>query len=59
MIESPFSEVDVKEAVFGLRDDKALGPDGFSIVFFQKFWEAVKGELIQFFKEFHENGHIV
>lgn len=59
MLGRPFSEVEVKETVFELGDDKVPGPDGFPIVFFQKFWEHVKGELFQFFNEFYENGHLV
>lgn len=59
MLERPFIEEEIKEALFGLGDDKALGTDGFSLVFFQTYGDLVKGELLRFFHEFHANGHIV
>jgi hypothetical protein len=37
-----------------LKGDKALGPDGFSMAFFQKCWEVVKKDMMVVFKEFHE-----
>jgi hypothetical protein len=29
--------------------DKALGPDGFSIAFFQKCWEILKEDIMEVF----------
>lgn len=46
LIEGSFSEEEIKEAMFGLGEDKARGPDGFPIVFFKKFWDLVQGELL-------------
>lgn len=45
--------------MFGFRGDRAPNPDGFPIVFFQQFWDLIKGELFQFFKEFHANGKTI
>ncbi|KAK1303616.1 hypothetical protein QJS10_CPB11g00820 [Acorus calamus] len=36
-LEAPFSETKVKRAVFGCVADKAPGPDGFNLRFFQEF----------------------
>ena len=44
-LERPFNEEDIKTAVFGLGAEKTLGPDGFSIIFFQKFWDIVKPDI--------------
>lgn len=33
----PFSLKEIKEAVFSMKHNKAPGPDGFLIEFFQKF----------------------
>ena len=41
-IEHPFDEEEIREAVFGFDAEKSLGPDGFPILFFQKFWDFVK-----------------
>ena len=38
----PFFEEEIKKA----RPDKALGPDGFLVFFYQKFWEIVKFDFI-------------
>ena len=34
--------------------DKALGPDGFTVAFWQSCWDFVKEEILEMFKEFHE-----
>jgi hypothetical protein len=36
-----------------LKGDTTLGPDGFSMAFFQKCWEVVK-DMMALYKEFHE-----
>jgi hypothetical protein len=33
--------------------DKAPGPDGFSLAFFQDCWEVVKGDIMAVFADFH------
>jgi hypothetical protein len=37
MFDAPFSEDEIKEAVFGSYAEGAPGPDGFSFLFYQKF----------------------
>ncbi|XP_028056988.1 uncharacterized protein LOC114260981 [Camellia sinensis] len=39
--------------------NKALGPDGFNLLCFQKFWKVMKDEVINFVNEFHRNGRLV
>lgn len=39
--------------------NKAPGPDGFNILFFQKCWKVVKKEVIQFMQDFHRYGKLV
>jgi len=41
ILEAPFSEEEVKDAVFGSYAEGALGPDGFSFLFYQTFWNIV------------------
>ena len=31
----------IKEALFSLKDHKALGPDGYNTLFFKKSWSVV------------------
>ena len=47
--EEPFSEQEVLEALKGFCGDKALGPDGFTMAFWQASWDFVKEEVMGFF----------
>ena len=51
---APFSEEEVKMAVFYMEHNKAPGPDGFPTKFYQFFWEVVKPDLMNLFYEFHD-----
>ncbi|RVW59937.1 LINE-1 reverse transcriptase-like [Vitis vinifera] len=53
-LELPFTEEEVHLALMGLNGDKAPGPDGFTGAFWQFCWEFVKEEILEMFKEFHE-----
>ena len=41
-------------AVFDMEHNKAPGPDGFPVEFYQFFWDVVKPDLMSLFYEFHE-----
>ncbi|RVW75072.1 Transposon TX1 uncharacterized 149 kDa protein [Vitis vinifera] len=53
-IEVPFSETEIYTALMGMNGDKALGPDGFTVAFWQNSWEIVKEDMLGLFKEFHD-----
>lgn len=38
--------------------ERAPGPDGFSVFFFQRFWLDLKDEIMDFVKELHERGKL-
>jgi hypothetical protein len=42
-LEGCFSEAEIKKAVFESYLDGAPGPDELSFIFYQKFWELIKG----------------
>ncbi|RVW30599.1 LINE-1 reverse transcriptase-like [Vitis vinifera] len=46
-------------ALMSCNGDKAPGPDGFSMAFWQFAWDFMKAEVLCFFKEFYENGKFV
>jgi hypothetical protein len=52
MLEAPFSEEEIREALFGSHADGAPGPDGIPFFFYQKFWELVKPEILSMFNDF-------
>jgi hypothetical protein len=51
MLEVDFSE-EVKKVVFESYFDGALGPDGLSFMFYQKFWDVINDDLLAMFKDF-------
>ena len=53
-LELPFSEEEVCSALMEMNGDKAPGPDGFTVAFWQDCWDFVKEEVMEMFKDFHE-----
>ena len=39
-----------------MNGDKAPGPDGFSLAFFQSCWLILKGDIVQLFHQLHDHG---
>ena len=54
MLEAPFTEEEVREAVFSSYAEGAPGPDGFSFLFYQEFWDLI--DLMNLIKNFEEGG---
>ena len=57
-MDCPFSKDEIHNAVMLLNKEKAIGPDGFTIGFYQECWETIKDDLLVAFLEFHNNGII-
>ena len=51
-----FSKEEVWKAINDLSKEKAPGPDGFNIAFFQSCWSIVKKDVRGLFSEFHSKG---
>ncbi|RVW20299.1 hypothetical protein CK203_111386 [Vitis vinifera] len=51
-LEIPFSENEIHSALMEMSGDKAPGPDGFTMAFWQSSWDFVKEEILEMFKEF-------
>lgn len=56
-LDADFTEDEVKRAIKLMPKDKAPGPDGFSLNFFTKCWDIVKGELMSLIHAFHSGRH--
>ena len=52
-LDRPFEEEEVLGVINDFNGDKAPGPDGFSMVFFQSCWCVLKIEIMAVFHNFH------
>jgi hypothetical protein len=52
-LERSFDDDEVVGVVLGFNGDKAPGPDGFTMGFFQSCWEVVKADIMAFLDDFH------
>jgi hypothetical protein len=55
-LERDFEGKEVWDVIRELNGDKAPGPDGFTMVFFQKCWDILKYDIMAVFAEFHSRG---
>ena len=55
ILDAPFSEKEIKEAVFGSYAEGAPGPDGFPFLFYQQFWDLIKGDLFALFRDWEKD----
>ena len=53
---SPFTDLELKDAVWSCGGDKCPGPDGFNFNFIKEFWGVLKPDFRRFVDEFHVNG---
>jgi hypothetical protein len=53
MLKRKFKTEEVLQVVKDLQGDKAPGPDGFTMAFFQHCWSVIGGEVMDFFAEVH------
>ena len=54
-MEIPFIETEVHTTLMEMNEDKAPGPDDFTVAFWQRCWDFAKEEILDMFKEFHEH----
>jgi hypothetical protein len=51
---APFVESEIKDAIFSCYAEGAPGPDGLPFLFYQKFWDLVKKDLVDLFDDFYK-----
>ena len=49
-LEVPFTEEEIHSALLDMNGDKAPRPDGFTVAFWQFYWDFVKKEIVGLFK---------
>lgn len=52
-LQLPFSELEVKKAIFSCASEKAPGPEGFPMLFYQRFWDHLKLDILALFDDFY------
>ena len=52
----PFGEEEVVGVIKGFNGDKAPGPDGFPMAFFQVCWDIIRCDIIEVIRYFHARG---
>jgi hypothetical protein len=57
VLNAEFSEDEIKQAIFESYSEGAPGPDDFSFLFYQKFWNMIKGDLMRLIRGF-ERGEV-
>jgi hypothetical protein len=50
----PFEEEEIRSALFQMEKNKAAGPDGMSIEFYQSCWDIIKLVMLDLFNDFHQ-----
>jgi hypothetical protein len=55
VLDKPFTE-EVLGVLKDMAGDKAPGPDGYSMAFFQRCWDIVKNDVMAVFREFYTHG---
>ncbi|PNX79707.1 cysteine-rich receptor-like protein kinase, partial [Trifolium pratense] len=54
----PFTETEVKSAVWDCDSYKSPGPDGINFGFIKDFWAELRGDVMRFISDFHRNGKL-
>ncbi|XP_058725811.1 uncharacterized protein LOC131597115 [Vicia villosa] len=58
-IERPFSEMEVKEAIWSCDGNKSAGLDGYSLEFYKRFWVVIREDVLRLCNDFHDKGTLV
>nr|XP_027089582.1 uncharacterized protein LOC113710661 [Coffea arabica] len=55
----PVEEAEVRVAVFSMHPNKAPGPDGMTPLFFQRYWNDIKTDVVSAIQSFLSHGHLL
>jgi hypothetical protein len=53
LLTAPYTEEEVKKAIFHMEQNKAPSPDGFPVEFHQTFWDTIRVDLMGMFSSLH------
>lgn len=49
-LDQEVTEEEIREAIFSMQQDKAPGPDGFTVAFYRNHWDTIKKDFVQMVK---------
>nr|CAD1819928.1 unnamed protein product [Ananas comosus var. bracteatus] len=58
-LQEEFTVAEVKRAVFASSPEKAPGPDGLPMLFYQRFWSLLKNDILSIFNCFHSGAAVL
>ena len=58
-LERPFTEDEIHVDLMEMNGDKAPGPNGFTMAFWQSCWEFIKEEILEMFKDFYDHSYFL
>jgi hypothetical protein len=53
LLSAPFFQEEIKTTIFSCYAEGAPGPDGIPFLFYQKFWDVVKKDIVALFLDFY------
>lgn len=59
MLDNPFTDSDIRDALFSIDVNKTPGPDGFTSGFFTENWDILGTELCAVVKNFFNKGQML
>eukprot|EP00253_Pinus_taeda_P010908 PITA_10908 len=54
-LDQDITEEEIRAATFSMQQDKAPGPDGFTVAFYRQHWETIKKDFIRMIKNVFRN----
>lgn len=57
-LETDFSIEEIKNAIWNYENEKAPGPDVFTLKFIKNYWDLMKDDIMRFVKYFENSGSI-
>jgi hypothetical protein len=54
LLVAPFCKTELRSALWSMKNDPSLGPDGFGPAFYKDFWNLTNSSLFTLLEEFHD-----
>lgn len=58
-LRKPVIEEEIRRTIFGMKNNKAFGPDGFTAKFFKRAWPVVGGDVAAAIRSFFDSSQLL